>query len=76
MLQRKATQDLTPERFRFVPMLDMSRRWTDADLYEFFRLSREETDYIEMSVKPRSVNLSLDSPIPASHMPGGKKFRS
>jgi len=54
----------------------MSRRWTDADLYEFFRLSREETDYIEMSVKPRSVNLSLDSPIPASHMPGGKKFRS
>lgn len=76
VLQRKVTQDVTPERFRFVPMLDMTRGWTDDELYEHFGLSQEERDYIEMTIKPRSVNLSLDSPIPASHLPGGEKHRA
>ncbi len=76
VLQRKVTQDVTPERFRFVPVLDMSQRWTDTDLYKRFALSQEEIDYIETTIKPRSVNLSLDSPIPASHLPGGEKHRA
>lgn len=76
VLQRKLTQHVTPDRFRFVPMLDMKRRWTDAQLYKKFGLTSEERDYIERSIKPRSVNLSLDSPIPASHLPGGGKHRS
>lgn len=75
VLQRKATQHVTPERFKFVPMLDMSRRWTDDDLYEYFGLSEVEAAYIETTIQPRSVNLSLDSPIPRSHMPGGEKHR-
>lgn len=75
VLQRKTTQHVTPDRFRFVPMLDMTRRWTDDDLYEHFDLTEDEIDYIEASIKPRSVNLSLDSPIPASHLPGGYKYR-
>lgn len=75
VLQRKATQHLTPDRFRFVPALDMFRRWTDEDLYEHFGLTEAEIDYIETTIKPRSVNLSLDSPIPASHLPGGAKHR-
>ncbi len=29
VLQRKITQHLTPDRFRFVPMMDMTRSWTD-----------------------------------------------
>src|SRR3546814_2979373 len=65
VLQRKLTQHVTPDRFRFVPMLDMKRRWTDAQLYRKFGLTADERDYIERSIKPRSVNLSLDSPIPA-----------
>ena len=44
VLQRKITQDVTPDRFRFVPMLDMKRRWTDDDLYEHFGLTDEEID--------------------------------
>ncbi len=56
-------------------MLDMTRRWTDDDLYAHFALTDDEIDYIESSIKPRSVNLSLDSPIPASHLPGGYKYR-
>lgn len=76
ILQRKVTQDMTPDRFRFVPMLDMNQAWSDIDLYAHFRLSRDESEYIEKTIKPRSVNLSLDSPIPASHLPGGSKYRS
>lgn len=75
VLQRKSTQHITSDRFRFVPMLDMTRRWTDEDLYDKFKLTAEERAYIEKSIKPRSVNLSLDSPIPASHLPGGSKYR-
>lgn len=76
VLQRKTTQDVTPDRFRFVPMLSMKRRWTDAQLYKKFGLTEDERDHIERSIKPRSVNLSLDSPIPASHLPGGSKHRA
>lgn len=75
VLQRKTTQDVVPDRFRFAPALDMTRRWTDADLYEEFDLTQEERDYIEARINPRTVNLSLDSAIPASHMPGGAKHR-
>jgi site-specific DNA-methyltransferase (adenine-specific) len=75
VLQRKTTQHLTPDRFRFVPMLNMKRGWTDAQLYKKFELTADERDYIERSIKSRSVELSLDSPTPASHLPGGSKYR-
>jgi len=42
VLQRKVTQDVTPDRFRFVPQLDMTRRWTDQDLYAHFELTENE----------------------------------
>jgi site-specific DNA-methyltransferase (adenine-specific) len=73
--QRKSTQHLRPEVFRFVPMLDMKRSWSDSDLYEHFGLTKKQVDYIEATIKPRTANLSLDSPIPASHLPGGVKYR-
>lgn len=76
ILQRKTTQDIYSDRFKFVPALDMKRRWTDADLYEHFGLTKDEAAYIEASIHPRDVILSLDSPIPASHLPGGSKYRS
>lgn len=76
VLQRKISQHVTPDRFRFVPMLDMTRRWTDADLFKRYGLSQEEIDYIDASIKPRSLILSLDSPIPATHLPGGRKYRA
>ncbi|MFN8152168.1 MAG: Eco57I restriction-modification methylase domain-containing protein [Solirubrobacterales bacterium] len=75
VLQRKATQHITPDRFRFVPSLDMSKPWTDAQVNELFELTEEEIEYIDKTIKPRSVNLSLESPIPASHLPGGAKYR-
>ena len=75
VLQRKVTQDLTPDRFRFVPMLDMTRAWTDEQLYDHFALTADEREYIESKIMPREVNWSLDSPIPASHPPGGSKYK-
>lgn len=76
VLQRKVTQDVRPSVFRFVPQMDMTRRWTDEDLYEHFGLTDDERAYIEATIKPREPNLSLDSPIPASHLPGGYKYRA
>lgn len=75
VLQRKITQHLTPDRFRFVPMLDMARPWTDEQLYDHFGLTEEEREYVESKIMPREVNWSLDSPIPASHLPGGSKYK-
>ena len=75
VLQRKVTQDVTPDRFKFVPMLDMKQRWTDEDLYNKFGLTDDERDYIDRTIHPREPILSLDSPIPASHRPGGVKYR-
>lgn len=75
VLQRKITQHLTPDRFRFVPKLDMTRPWSDEELYECFHLTADEIKYIESTIMPRDVNWSLGSAIPASHLPGGSKFR-
>lgn len=75
VLQRKSTQDVTADRFRFVPALDFSRRWTDEDLYAKFKLNTPEIEYIDASIKPRSINLSLNSSVPQSHLPGGRKYR-
>jgi site-specific DNA-methyltransferase (adenine-specific) len=75
VLQRKISQDLTPSRFGFVPILNMSQRWTDVDLYERFNLTSEEIAYIERVIAPREPILSLNSAIPATHLPGGRKYR-
>lgn len=75
VLQRKATQHVRPEVFKFVPMLDMKRRWSDPELYEHVGLTKKQVEYIEAAIHPREPILSLDTPIPASHLPGGVKYR-
>ena len=76
VLQRKITQHVTADRFKFVPWLDFTRTWTDADLYKRFALTSEEIAYIENAVLEREWVNSLDSPIPATHLRGGKKYGS
>ena len=46
------SQDITRERFFFVPNLPMDKLWTDEDLYHRYGLSSEEIDFIEMTIKP------------------------
>ncbi len=74
VLQRKVTQHVTPDRFRFVPQMDFGQAWNDDDLYRHFGLSDDEVNYIEATIQERSVNYSLDSPVPASHLPGGSNY--
>jgi site-specific DNA-methyltransferase (adenine-specific) len=74
VLQRKVSQDLTSERFKFVPALKMDRVWNDLELYELFGLNQEERDYIEKTVVPRTMIDSSKNPVPSTHLPGGVKF--
>jgi site-specific DNA-methyltransferase (adenine-specific) len=75
ILQRKVSQDIVPGRFKFVPNLDMSREWSDPELFELFSLTPSEIAYIDKTIGERDWIDSLDSPIPATHIPGGRKFR-
>lgn len=44
--------DISREKFRFVPLQDFSKPWTDAELYEKYNLSQEEIDFIESMIRP------------------------
>jgi Eco57I restriction endonuclease. len=50
---RTITQDITRERFTWVPDLGpYNKVWTDADLYKRFKLTPKEIAYIESKIKP------------------------
>ena len=43
----KVTQDATSKVYRFVPMQDFSKPWTDEKLYNKYNLNNKEISYIE-----------------------------
>jgi site-specific DNA-methyltransferase (adenine-specific) len=47
-----ATQHLSKANFRFVPLQDFSRVWTDSELYVKYGLSTEEITFVESMIKP------------------------
>ena len=47
-----ATQHLSKSNFRFVPLQDFSKPWTDAELYAKYGLTDEEIQFIESMIKP------------------------
>lgn len=49
---RKNTQHITKDRFAFVPLLPMTKEWTDKKLYLHFGLSESEVDFIDEIVRP------------------------
>ncbi len=49
---RKNTQDITQDRFAFVPSLPMDREWTDKSLYEHFGITELEIKFIKSIVRP------------------------
>ena len=46
------TQHLARANFRFVPLQDFSKPWTDAELYAKYNLTDEEIAFIESMIKP------------------------
>ena len=53
---RKNTQDITKDRFSFVPLLPVTKVWTDQKLYTHFGLSDDEIAFIESMVRPMEAN--------------------
>jgi site-specific DNA-methyltransferase (adenine-specific) len=53
---RKNTQDITKDRFSFVPLLPMTEEWTDKKLYAHFVLSDDEIAFIESMVRPMEAD--------------------
>lgn len=48
--QLKNTQQMAPNLFKFVPLLDFKQSWNDKLLYKKYDLSDEEIDYIESTI--------------------------
>ena len=52
VLLQKNTQHALKSVYKFVPIQDFSRRWSDKDLYEKYNLNEEEIAYIESMIRP------------------------
>jgi site-specific DNA-methyltransferase (adenine-specific) len=52
MLQMLSTQDISAEKFRFVPLQDFTKSWTDEELYKKYNLTDDEIKFIESMIKP------------------------
>jgi site-specific DNA-methyltransferase (adenine-specific) len=48
----KNTQHATSKVYRFVPMQDFSKPWTDEELYKKYNLTADEIAFIESMIKP------------------------
>ncbi len=47
---------ITKDTYAFIPILDMTKRWTDESLYQRYGLSREEIAFIESKIRPMEAN--------------------
>jgi hypothetical protein len=47
----RTSRTLRTPQLKFIPKVDLSRKWTDEELYTHFRLTQEEIKYIEANVK-------------------------
>jgi site-specific DNA-methyltransferase (adenine-specific) len=54
--QLSFSQDITKDRFSFVPILDMTHRWTDEMLYKRYEFTEEEINFIESKIRPMEPN--------------------
>ena len=52
LLQAMSSINMTSEVFKFVPMQDFSKKWTDTDLFEKYGLDEQERNYIDTLIKP------------------------
>ena len=52
LLQAVSSINLSKDKFRFIPLQDFSKPWTDEELYKKYDLTQEEIDFIESMIKP------------------------
>lgn len=56
---KKNDQGMAQGVYKYVPLQDFSKPWTDEELYAKYNLSQEEIDFIESMIKP--MNLGGDN---------------
>ena len=56
-----SSMNVNKANFVFVPSLDFSKPWTDAELYEKYHLTAEEIAYIESMIKPMGNDTLFDT---------------
>ena len=52
LLQAVSSINLSKDKFCFIPMQDMSKSWSDTELYKKYSLTAEEIEFIEAMMKP------------------------
>lgn len=52
VMLKKNAQDNMSYVFECVPIQDFSKPWTDAELYDKYKLSQDEIDFIESMIRP------------------------
>ena len=52
MLPTLSSQDISADKFQFVPLQDFSHPWTDEMLYKKYGLTKEEIAFIESMIRP------------------------
>ncbi len=52
LLQSLSSINISRDKFRFVPIQDFSKPWTDKELYEKYNLNADEIKFIESMIKP------------------------
>ena len=50
------SQDITRERFAFVPVQDFTEKWTDEKLYKKYGLTKDEIAFIESMIRPMEAS--------------------
>jgi site-specific DNA-methyltransferase (adenine-specific) len=53
--QLSFSQDITKDRFAFVPIVSFSEPWTDEKLYKKYGLTKDEIAFIESMIRPMEV---------------------
>ena len=56
VLSVKISQHAMSKTYRFVPLQDFSKPWTDEELYEKYCFTDEEREFIESMIKPMELN--------------------
>jgi len=47
---------ITRDTFAFIPILDMTKQWTDEKLYKRYGLTKDEIAFIESKIRPMEAN--------------------
>lgn len=54
--QLSFSQDITKDRFSFVPLQDFSEPWTDEKLYKKYNITKDEIVFIESMIRPMELS--------------------